>query len=335
MLNDIGIEEFLDDARLRLVNYYVEQLKQNIVGEQVKFFGQEKETILQLLKWCYRTTHWHELIRLVDVIGRPMGILGYINERLQWGEYAMEACEKLHSHQDDENHEWFAVHDVAWAKARLGHYEEANEIWQKSLEIAKQHGYKNVEALALRNLSQMLVVQQHTSTEDLKLAVARLRRSIDLWGEIDEPEWKGHTQRVLGSILRLQGKLTESLEILRDAHQHLSSQGHIDGIINTLSDMAIVEHLLGNDDEALLLSDKSIETAITSLNPPAPAHAYALWQRAQLEAMLHHPRELVTKWAREAVQLYEASVADFWAGLARHWLENYLLGAIDSPPDPT
>lgn len=316
-----SVDEFLLVARRQLAVYYTEQLTPIIIGQQIKFLGPEKLTVLKLLEWCYSYKQWTYFIDLMDVVGRPLAILGEVEERRKWGIKAMEVCQSL-GERYDERREWFAVHDVGWSLARLQGGEEAKRIWQDSLTFARQQGFKRVEALALRNLSQQMV-DESPDPEDLNRAVDQLLLSIKLWKEIDDPEWLGHTLQVLGLIYHRQHALPVALQALHDAHENLNSQGHTDGIVSTLSDMSLVEFDLGHLEDAIRLSKRAIERA-SELSEPAPALGYALWRRAQLDELRHEPSDVVIKNARKAIEIYEASFASRWADEARKWLDAYI-----------
>jgi tetratricopeptide (TPR) repeat protein len=334
-----------------LGNYYINELRWLTIGDQVKFLGTEKGTVVELWrrhdvnlprfsgKTRDRYTDlsaedWEIVINLAGLIGRPLGILGQFEKRYEWGEYAMRACDALIiiavQKEDNEKErkyreyrEWFAVHDVAWAQDRLGRHETAIQIWKNSLQRAKEQGFKKVEALALYNMSKMALFQDIDNREELDQAEQLLQTSVGLWEELREREWVGHTKRILGLVLHRKGDPEAALDVLQVALDLLTAQDHDDGIIATLADMALVALSL-NDPRA---APQFIESAIAKaakLSAPAPVHAYALWKRAQMAAETDRPSEEVEVWMRASLKIYQATFADYWKREAQKWWDNYV-----------
>ena len=78
-----------------------------------------------------------------------------------------------------------------------------------------------------------------------------------------------------------------------------------------MSDLALAELGLGNEDRARKLSDASLYRSWTEIEPPSPSHAYALYVRAQIEDQLGNREEAKAR-AREAIKIYSALGAKYY-----------------------
>lgn len=315
--------QVIDDAQRRLAEYYTNEFKDRLIGAQIKFLGVEKLTILGVLKWCDLNNHHEELIGLVDAIGRPLGIIGKLPEKLEWGERAMAACEQTGKPYW---RDWFGSHDVAWTQSRTGHRDKALQLWMGSLanaEASEHPKYRGVKALAMRNLAQDLI-RNKPDVENWEHAVEQLKQSIGIWEEIQEWEWAGHTLEVLGMAYFDREAYEQALPYLQKANEYLRSEEHTDGTISTLMEIACVMIKTGYENEALQFSEKAIDQA-RAMEQPAPALAYALWRRAQIAVWQEEPKRQVVSLAEEALKIYDACFASPWAKEAKQWLEKYLL----------
>lgn len=327
-------QDWEEVIRNNLVKYYISELNERLIGERLTFLGLNRDTVIDLLQYCYDTERFEALINLMDVVGRPLGIVGQRGLRKEWAEKAIESCDKLIARLQDEKRfdevghfeakrEWFIVHDLAWSLRQEKQVDKAKEIMERSLRVATERGYDLVKALVLRNHAQLLVLQDNTPPEVLILAVDDLQESIDLWIQNDRGEWVGHTYQVMGQILDRLDRLDEALEAFKSAYHHLEVQRHTDGQISALANLALVLAKQNREEKALQASNEAIEMARTELAPPAPVHGYALWRRAQLEVLRGSPPEIVIEWGEEALLVYRKAFASLWAVEAGEWLEDY------------
>jgi len=321
--NGESLLEFIDEAQCRLAKFYKNELKGKLIGERVRFLGTEKNTIFAVLEWCDQKNHYEELIGLVDSIGRPLGIIGRLAERLKWGKRAMLACEKT-----DEPYwrDWFACHDVAWTLSRTGNRGEAIGLWEESLHNADASDliqYRAVKALAMRNLAQD-ILNNKPDKPSWTRAIEQLQQSISNWEEIKEWEWAGHSLEVLGLAYFENEAYSQALPYLQKAHAYLESVDHKDGTISTLAEISCVMWKTGHETEALRFMNQAVEQA-QEMEQPAPALAYVYWRQAQVAAWRREPKAKVNEIAKKALSIYNACFASRWANEAQGWLEAFML----------
>jgi tetratricopeptide (TPR) repeat protein len=312
LVPDVPLSEFVANAHRDLVQYYVDALAAMNLAERLAFLRYEKGNVLRLMEWCHALQDSQLLVDVVAVMGWPLAVLGYWKVRMIWAQRAIEASRDI-GRSDLEA--WFQVHDLAWSYVRTGQLEDGQRIIQEALRLAQQHGYRRVEALALRNLGRLAGERGDTG-----IGVEYLEKSLALWREEDDAEWLSRTVEALG-LLRCQqedwtgarGCLEEALELHREI-------GYLDGEIGTLCELALATAGQGDIEKALALSEQALALAGTIENP-APPYAYALWLRAQLEDRLGESPEKLRLRVEEAVRIYEDAGARYWAGQAKRWLE--------------
>lgn len=310
-VSDMPLPDYMRNAHRSLSRYYVDSLRTMNLAERLAFLRYEKGNVLRLMEWCHTFQEHQLLVDLVEVMGWPLAILGYWKVRMTWAERAIEAS-RLIDRADLE--EWFRVHDLAWSYVRTGRLEEGENIIQEALRSAQQHGYRRVEALALRNLGRLAGERGDTGR-----GIEYLERSLALWRELDDAEWLARTVAALGLLRYQQEDWTLARGCLEEALVLNRRIGYLDGEIGTMSELALVLAEQGHMEQALELSERALALANT-IEKPAPPYAYALWLRAQLEEKLGEGPQKLHERAREAVRVYEDAGARYWAEQAKKWL---------------
>jgi len=80
------------------------------LAERLAFLRHEKRNVLKLVEWCYAMQEHQLLVDLVQVMGWPLGVLGYWKARMTWAQSAIKACAAI---DRPDLKEWFRVHDLA------------------------------------------------------------------------------------------------------------------------------------------------------------------------------------------------------------------------------
>jgi tetratricopeptide (TPR) repeat protein/Cdc6-like AAA superfamily ATPase len=290
-----SIADFTHEAYLNLAQYYKKCLEQRDIDQQLVFLKHEKRNILNLLEWCYENGEASLMIDLTWLMGRPLGILGYSNERITWGKRAMESCEVL---KDFERAAWVAAYDVGWAYIRSGEIEQGREVLEESLRISRERHHPKVEALALHNLGRL-----YRNIGENEKAVDCLEESLKIWGNASEPEWIARSMAVLGHLKYELGKLSEARGYLEEALELRNRINHENEVIETLSDLAVVALAQGDEQEAFVFSDQSLFLG-QDLPGPGPSYAYTLYRRAAMEAMVENYSKAIDL-AKEAFEIYK------------------------------
>ena len=314
LIADVPLSDFLTNAHRNLIQYYIDYLGAMNLAERLVFLRYEKGNILRLMEWCYGTQEHQLVVDLMQVMGWPLAILGYWSDRITWAQRAIEASEAIGR---PDLKVWFRVHDLAWSYARTNRVEDGERMIEEALQAAQEHGYRRVEALALRNLGRLTGERGETET-----GIEYLEKSLALWEGLGDREWLARTVGALGLLRYQQGDWLKAQGCLEEALRLHREIGYADGEISALSELALVMVEQGDTDKALELSEQALSLAGT-IEKPAPPYAYALWLRAQLEEKLGESPEKLYKRVKEAVKTYEDAGARYWAGEARKWLEKW------------
>lgn len=302
-------KEFIAESHQNLAKYYINSLRAMDYRQKFSFLKFEKTNVCLTMEWCYRTKKWDLLVDLMLQMGRPLGILGYSNRRVFWAKKAIEACDRAIPPRLEDK-AWIEVHDIGWTLIRMGKVQEGKEIIKKNLHLAQEKGYKRVEALALRDLARFKKPEE---------AIPDLEKSLAIWRELEDAEWFAHTIATLGDMKYKQGKLEEAQKFKEKALEIRMQLGHDDGIIDALSELALIAFDLGDTEKSLKLSEESLKRA-QRIEPPAPPYAYAKFCRARIEKNKGN-YDVAIKLAQEALKIYENAGTWFWVEEVKRWLE--------------
>ena len=311
---ELSLVDFLTAAHRRLVTHYVDYLAVRNLDEQIRYLKHERRNILGLMEWCYANAEWQSVIDLVNVMGRPLGTLRYLDTEILWGYRAMEACEQLADHQ---RREWFKVYCVAWPHIYMNEAKraKAREMIEESVKVAQEFDYVQLQALALRNLGRLIMLDGDHIT-----ALALLEESLALWdenGDLGEG-WVAHTLSAIGEAQYHLGDYDRALESLLQAWRLRKKDGDTDGIAAATSDIALVLLAKGQADRARFWSDHGLMRA-SQIAKPARAYAYAHQRRAELEHRCGAAATARTH-ARTAIDTYEALGMLHWVQSINEWL---------------
>jgi tetratricopeptide (TPR) repeat protein/Cdc6-like AAA superfamily ATPase len=306
-----SIADFMREAYLNLAQYYKKCLERKGIDEQLVFLKHEQRNILNLLEWCYESGEASLMIDLTWLMGRPLGILGYSNERITWGKRAMEACEIL---KDFERAAWIAAYDVGWTYIRDGEIELGRKTLEESLRVSQEKRYPRVEALALHNLGRL-----YQNIGENEKAIDYLEESLAIWRNASEPEWIARSMAVLGHLKYELGKLSEARSYLEEALELRNRIRHENEVIETLSDLAVVALAQGDEQVAFAFSDQSLFLG-QDLPGPEPSYAYTLYRRAEMEAMVENHSKAIDL-AKEAFEIYKDFGVKYMAEEVRGFLQ--------------
>jgi tetratricopeptide (TPR) repeat protein len=342
-INGMPIEELLAKAYAGLAKYYIQTLKEKATIDQKlqclgEGQGEEKWIIMRTLQGCrclvdfnleYEECRphdaWKYIVDLFDLIGHPLGILRYLEDRLRWGEQAYNACQMLGL---ERKALWFRVFDIGWTHLALKDEWRAKEIFAESLARAREMGYTEVQALALYNMGRMA-----RDEGNLDKASDLFVQSLDLWlgCEPQYVQWIANTKSALGLTKYRQAKtleaenkrakLLEAKTLLEESLELRSTIGYTDRFIEGLSDTALVYAALDVLREALKRSDTAIEMGREMIRPPSTALAYALLRRSEVEELLGRIDPAI-EYAKKAYALYEALGVKYMLSLAKTYLEH-------------
>ena len=346
-LDEMLLSEFRAKAYIGLAQYYIATLGEKpTMDQKLRFLsegqGDEKWIILQTLQGCRALAEanldlegcrpldaWGYIIDLYDLIGQPLGILAYFEERLRWAKQACLACQML---GDQRKAAWFEVFDIGRTHLVLGNTQKARDIFATNLTLAEQKGWKAVHALALHNLAWIA-----REEGDLCTAENCLTQALALWPECG-PQYGDRAVYAMSALAltkqeqaqNLEGddresKLLEMRTLLEKSVELRRKMGSIDAVAEGLSEMSLAYGALEMWDEAWLLTEQASQLA-KEIPPPSVTLAYVLRMRARLWE-LQGNIEAAMKDARLASDVYQAVGAEYLhssAKVYRHHLEESL-----------
>nr|MBC7245531.1 NACHT domain-containing protein [Chloroflexota bacterium] len=310
---DPQVADFCDKACERLTDYYLEALdvRKDRLDSTLLFLRREKGNVIKIMEWCYDLEKWEEVQKFVELMGIPLGVLRYLDEKILWGRRAMKASERL-GQLDRQG--WFAVRDVAWSYINMGTNEsrsKAKELLEEILEQARNNRWEHVLALTLRDMAELTMDEG-----EYEKAQEMLKESLDIWESLEQPQaeyWKTISLRSRAKLWLMQGLLEEAAEQYHQLLNAFVDSGDLSILIGTHSSLALIEIMQGKCEEARRRSDLSIEWA-QAICYPASAMAFALSVRAQIERKCGNEAE-AKKRADEARKIYEDLGMEYHANI--------------------
>jgi tetratricopeptide (TPR) repeat protein len=125
--------EFERQARERMAEYYVKIHKgKSIWGEveENQWFEVELPNIIAIIEWANLTQRWEIVISLYESTHIFLGIRGYWQERLQYGQMALEAAMQ----RRDRASQASIQHSIGWVAFKQGRLVDANKLLQSSIQ---------------------------------------------------------------------------------------------------------------------------------------------------------------------------------------------------------
>jgi len=301
-VDDQPATEFIGSACQRLAREYSQRLRNQ---QGLAFLKEQQLNVLAMMEWCFENDKWQMLIDLMSALGRPLGTLGYWNERIKWGQLSIRACRQL----DDRSSEaWFAIHDIAWTYLLKGEREAGKRWIKEGLNLAREVGNRKAEALGLRNLAWIA----YRMDEDPKEASRYAQESLALWEELEEEDLNGITmaKSVLGKAKYKLGRMSGDQELLVQARDLLSevlktreALDEVEEVAEALSDLALVALAEKDGAKAKRLSNESTIKA-QQLPEPAESLACALKCRGEIEKELGELEE-ARYYFKESLSIYD------------------------------
>jgi tetratricopeptide (TPR) repeat protein len=318
-LDQKTVGEFLTQAYRSLAEYYISQMDAlPHINQLIDYQSLERENINHVMQWCYSSRHWKFLIELNRLVGLPIAVLGYLDKRIEWGEKAKEACDKI---GDEKTKAWVEVYDIAWTYLRLGEIDKSLKILRRVLPLARKNKYKEVEAAALRCMG-LIAYEQNSLRESKRY----FEDSLNLWQELSREHWVVSNTASLGRVYLMMGNLKEAKRRLMYANLNQEKIGHRGERAEAFSDLAVVLHLLGEKKQAQKLIKESFEIS-SRVRPPAPAHAHVQTCQAQMKEYDGHYKK-AQELAEEALEIYRQLGMETFskAKVAQGILQKYNLG---------
>jgi tetratricopeptide (TPR) repeat protein len=146
-----GDPQLEQDTHTRVVRYFCGYTKEHRkdIGDNFDRLEEDLPNILAAFDYGCRLKNWERVVELLEAISGFLDRRGYWHERVRLSESAMVAARKLKNH---EAQSWIAIYHRGWTLLLQEEYEEAKQLIEEGLDIAREHNYPVQIALAMRHL---------------------------------------------------------------------------------------------------------------------------------------------------------------------------------------
>ncbi len=153
-IDGVAATDFLHQVMVRLSTYYATQLEGMDIDDRLDFLRHQKYNVFMCMDWCDENGEWNTLFSLIDAMGQPLGILGRLEARLEWGKRASEISREVFDNEIKAA--WHDTFDVGWCLARQGKLDEgqgklneARRVFHERLKDDFDISYLPVNAVVL------------------------------------------------------------------------------------------------------------------------------------------------------------------------------------------
>jgi tetratricopeptide (TPR) repeat protein len=226
------------------------QANSKATAEHLNAIETEKDNILTAIDVAAEIGDWSSMFRLSSAIINFLNLRGYWDEAVEGGLQSLEAARDI---ADDE---WIRVftHNTAAMYQKRGDLAEAQQLYDESLSIAKQHDHQSGIAASLHQLA-MLAQGQGELTEARRL----YGESLEIKKKFGNQSGIASTLHNLAAIAQDQGELTEARRLYEESLEIEKKLGDQSGIAITLHQLGTVNFAEGDFKEAESLLNQSRE----------------------------------------------------------------------------
>lgn len=266
--------DFRSEAHARLVDHYIDELEKAIPHQRLEFVRGQRQTIIEALSWSLANEQDRRLTHLILLVGRSLGELGYLRDKLEWGESAMEAARKI---GDLKRAAWHRIFDVGWTLIQRGNYEDGAAVTKQGLAEATDLDYAEAESIALLNLGTVTMQEKEYAR-----AMEYFERSANTAKQHNLIECLGLAKTALGEAKLQVGRPREARQLFEEVLLIYEDLGDSKRVSISLSQLAHALLTEGYIDRATELLDRALALA-RAMTDPSRAYARALWTHAILQ----------------------------------------------------
>lgn len=265
-----------------------------LTKEDLDALDEERENLLAALDYAYAAEDWESVMGLVGQICRPveglLGLRGYWDEAIKWGERAIEAAGRV---QDEQALAGFA-HNTAVIYQNRGHYNEAKNLYNQSLKTFKDLGARREEAVVLHQLG--MVVQDQRNYQQAR---DLYNQSLEIRRNLGDQAGIASSLGQLGIVAQQQGYYEEAKDLYNKSLEIATNLGAQPGIARSLHNLGIIAQDQGRYQEAKDLYNRSLKIK-RNLGHQA-GMAASLFELGRLAVAQDNPDE--------AIRLFKESLA--------------------------
>jgi tetratricopeptide (TPR) repeat protein len=208
--------EFDKASHLRTADYFLNLAERHQWGkwgwQSHDEIERERENVFTIMDWCYEKYEWRRLCALWRSITFFLSFRGYWQDALRYGKMAVEASK----HTGDKKELARILHwGLGWILCKQGHFQDAKEPLEQSLEIRREIGDTDGMCSALRNLA-----EAYRREKEFDRAEQVLSRALEMAKKIENED--KHSSMV--AFLHYEwGKLSSDKGDWNDARRRLES----------------------------------------------------------------------------------------------------------------
>ncbi len=246
------------EARLRAADYFVHLTErhgwrwdtQGITMFDVQRLEPERENVLAIMDWCYETGEWQILLSLALGMSGFLGLCGYWQERLIYGQRGAEAAEHI---GDDRSLAWLSML-MAWVYLNRGSHGQARSLMKESQVIFERIGAWEGTCVALRYLGR--IARETGAFEEAKqlgekaLEIARVQNHRNYASDL---------YRDFGTLALEQGQYAEAQQWCQKALDEIEKPGNEERLGNILIGLASAKLMRGEINDAGRLFETALE----------------------------------------------------------------------------
>jgi tetratricopeptide (TPR) repeat protein len=247
-LSQIG--EWEEECAKRIARFYARFAEEK--GEDRAAVEGELENVLAAARLAFRYGEWEALWAMGGALGERLEWYG------RWGaqrELFTVCIEGARSAKERKREAQF-VHNLGIAMQNQGKLEEAEGLYNQSVEIEKELGNRVGVAQSLHHLG--MVAEDRGKLEE---AEGLYKQSLEIEREVGDRPGEAQTLHNLGAIAQARGKLEEAEGLYEQSLEIEREVGSQPGIAQSLHQLGMVAQDRGKLDEAEGYYGQSVEIA--------------------------------------------------------------------------
>lgn len=205
---------------IRACDYYENIIKRRSLLDRA-FIRQEISQAFSLADQLEKEKIVAPFQQLVNTLALCLDQYGMIEQRLDYGIRAMEACRSI---GDEIGEAWHATYNVAHCLMNRNDFNDAEELIQKTLHVAKMRADKRLRAIAIGTLGSI----KRRRDRDWETSVKLLDEALNLWNELGDSHFAIIAKLVLATPVAKLGNYDRAKSLLKDALKEANNENDDD-----------------------------------------------------------------------------------------------------------
>jgi len=213
--------EFDKASHLRIADYFLDLAERHKWGkwgwQSHDEIERERENVFTIMDWCYEESEWRRLCALWRSITFFLNFRGYWQDALRYGKMTVEASKRT---RDKKELARILLWGLGWILCKQGHFQDAKEPLEQSLEIYREIGNTDGMCSTLRMLAEVYRREKEFDRAEQVLSRAlEMAKKIENegmvaflnyeWGKLscDKGDWNDSRLRLESVRTRYEGEI--------------------------------------------------------------------------------------------------------------------------------